>query len=78
MKQGIVTYATHDSKYIHTTVGRDLSASNWLWEVLGQHGGLGFRVLGFQGFRVESLGFQGIRVLGFLGFTVLHSCRFAK
>ncbi|CAE7021752.1 unnamed protein product [Symbiodinium sp. KB8] len=31
----IVTYATHDSKFIHTTVGRDLSASNWLWEILG-------------------------------------------
>ncbi|CAE7228291.1 unnamed protein product [Symbiodinium natans] len=31
----IVTYATHDSKFIHTTVGRDLSASNWLWEIMG-------------------------------------------
>eukprot|EP00930_Biecheleria_cincta_P035809 TRINITY_DN24608_c0_g1_i1.p1 TRINITY_DN24608_c0_g1~~TRINITY_DN24608_c0_g1_i1.p1 ORF type:complete len:422 (-),score=75.23 TRINITY_DN24608_c0_g1_i1:7-1272(-) len=31
----IVTYATQDSTQIHTTVGRDLSASNWLWEVVG-------------------------------------------
>jgi len=32
----IVTYATVDSAELHhATVGRDLSASNWLWEVLG-------------------------------------------
>jgi len=32
----IVTYATVDSADLHyATVGRDLSASNWLWEVLG-------------------------------------------
>jgi len=32
----IVTYATVDSAELHyATIGRDLSASNWLWEALG-------------------------------------------